>query len=389
MPYDFKYSTLDSSTASEEIRLIIAHCFNVDLEDNSFFNRVGQNQFRVVQLNQKIIGGLALIPLRQWFGGSAVSMTGIASVAVSPEHRRVGAALFLLKNVLKELFDNQISLSALYPSNQALYYKAGYGIAGTTYGWEIDTQNINIDARALPVWSLDTENSRPLYPVYEKQASLENGHIERSSIIWDSIFHTQDHLYGYGLGTPEKPEGYFIYTQHSHSSTQILDVKDWVMLSPAATGRFWTFMSDQNAQISKVRWKGAAIDTLSMYLPTQSAQIRFSDAWMLRILNVKTALEARGYPQGVELDLHLNVKDPLIPDNSGLYILSVTGGKGAVTPGGKGDLQLDISALSPLYTGLFTPSQLEKAGYIQSTRNASLSASIIFSGGSPWMPDYF
>ncbi|MEO1375335.1 MAG: sterol carrier protein domain-containing protein, partial [Cyanobacteria bacterium J06635_10] len=60
-----------------------------------------------------------------------------------------------------------------------------------------------------------------------------------------------------------------------------------------------------------------------------------------------------------------------------------------VTKGGKGELKLDIRGLVPLYTGLFTPQQLQLAGKLDGTDTALSNATEIFTGTSPWMADFF
>ena len=110
---------------------------------------------------------------------------------------------------------------------------------------------------------------------------------------------------------------------------------------------------------------------------------------MLRVIDVVKALEKRGYPASIQTELHLEVEDDLIAENNGKFILSVTNGRGEVTKGGKGELKLDIKGLAPLYTGLFTPQQLQISGKLQATETSLDIATQIFAGSSPWMIDYF
>jgi predicted acetyltransferase len=85
----------------------------------------------------------------------------------------------------------------------------------------------------------------------------------------------------------------------------------------------------------------------------------------------------------------LEVRDELIAENNDRFILSVSNGRGEVNKGGKGELKVDIRGLAPLYTGLFTPHQLQLAGQVDATETALLAATQLFAGVSPWMPDFF
>lgn len=196
-------------------------------------------------------------------------------------------------------------------------------------------------------------------------------------------------FYGYVIGSVEEPQGYIIFSQHSAPDGAILRVRDWVVLTNAAAQTFWSFLNNHRAQIDKIRWRGSVIDHLTFVLPEQTAKIKFTESWMLRIINIEAALSTRGYLSGIETELHLEIKDDLIAENNGKFILSVANGQGNVAKGGRGELKLDIGGLAPLYAGLFTAQQLQLAGKLDATDMVLSTATKIFAGSSPWMADYF
>ncbi len=161
------------------------------------------------------------------------------------------------------------------------------------------------------------------------------------------------------------------------------------MLTPAAIQSFWAFLGGHRSQINTVRYRSALVDALTLILPEQTAKLKSSTRWMLRIVDVQKALEKRGYPQNVEASLHLEVQDDLLESNNSKYILSVAQGRADVAPGGKGEFKLDIRALAPLYTSLFSPLQLQLAGKLEATENAMITATQIFAGATSWMADFF
>ena len=118
-------------------------------------------------------------------------------------------------------------------------------------------------------------------------------------------------------------------------------------------------------------------------------KVRSLKSWMLRVIDAKKALAGRGYPLGVEAELHLAIQDDLLAENHGNFILRVSGGRGEVMRGGKGELQLNVRGLASLYTGLFTPHQLKVSGYLAATEQAVAIATSMFAGSEPWMPDFF
>jgi len=113
------------------------------------------------------------------------------------------------------------------------------------------------------------------------------------------------------------------------------------------------------------------------------------ERWMLRIVDVKAALEQRGYPAQLQAELHLELSDDVIPENTGRFVLTVADGQGAVSPGGSGELKLDIGGLAPLYTGLFNAHQLQMMGLLSGSAAGRAIATQMFAGIPPWTSDFF
>ncbi len=296
-----EYSILTQDSEDiQQLITIIDQCFVGFPSSEAYINLVGVENFRIIRQSRQIMGGLAAIPMSQWFGGERVPMTGIAAVGIAPEYRGGGVAIAMIQHTVRELYDNGVPISVLYPATQRLYRKVGYEQAGIYSAWEIPTQTIQVREQPLPLKALVPINLEAFYPIYDQQARLINGHLDRNTL-----------------------------------------------------------------------------------------KIKYQSRWFLRVIDVVKALEKRGYPLGISVELHLDIRDNLIPENNNKFILSVSNGRGEVSQGGQGDLQLDIRGLAPLYTGLFTPYQLQLAGQLAGTETALLAASQIFASVSPWMPDFF
>ncbi len=386
----FEYSTPSNPEDIQQLGYILDQCFVEPGESENYFNRIGDYNLRVIRRSGQIVGGLAIIPMGQWWGGLLVPMMGIAGVGIAPECRGSGAALALMQDTLKELHSKGVPISVLYPATQRLYRKVGYEQAGTICGWEIPTDSIQIlkqplSVKAVPV---DYEVFRELYL---HQARLNNGNLDRHSSLWIPVISTDkdEKIYAYLIGTVDQPQGYIIFSQKRSEASNYIQVKDWVAVTTAAVQTFWAFLASHRSQIDKVRWKSSAIDSLTLLLLEQTVTPRFVERWLLRVVDVQKALEKRGYPEGIQGELHLEVRDELIAENNGKFILSVANGRGEVTKGGKGELQLDIRGLAPLYTNLFAPSALQVMGQLEGTETAISTATQIFTGSSPWMPDFF
>ena len=200
-------------------------------------------------------------------------------------------------------------------------------------------------------------------------------------------FNRQEKVYTYLLGSTEKPQGYILFSKKRTGNEKILQVRDWVLLTAAAIRRFWSFLADHRSHIDTIQWQGSPINALLLALPEQSAQLETIQSWMLRIVDVKQALEQRGYPSNKQTELHFEIQDDLLPENRGKFILSVANGKGQISRGGKGELKVKIRGLAPLYTGLLTAHQLQLAGLLTAPENILSLTTQLFMGSLPWMPD--
>lgn len=392
MVSEFEYHPLSNSEEEKQLKKIISQCFGSTPADNEYyFKLIGSENFRLLYQSGRVIGGLAIYSMGQWYGNQSVPMKGIAAVSIAPEHRGKGAAYNLMKYALQEFYNLGTPISVLYAATQAPYRKVGYEQGGSYCRWELDTAKINLRERRLSMQRIDTDESAIFERLYTKQARINNGNLARPQAIWNRIIQPpqEQELFIYLIGSSQEPEGYVLFTQNDSSEGLNLDLKDWTILTAAAAISFWTFLADHRSQVRQVQWHGAPIEEKLLFLPEQTAKITSKTYWLLRIIDISVALSQRGYPLGVKAELHLEVKDDLFPANNGKFCLKVARGKGEVHKGGKGEFQLDVRGLASLYTGLLTPTQLQLVGYLQTTKEALEIATLLFSGSEPWLPDFF
>ncbi|MBD2090035.1 GNAT family N-acetyltransferase [Microcoleus sp. FACHB-1515] len=381
----FTYRPLSEAGEDQQVKSLLAQCFNAPRDRESlYFDLMGRDRYRGFWVGDRFAGALALLPMGQWWNHQRVPMTGIASVGIAPEHRGSGVALAMMQQMLLELHQQNVPLTTLYAAAQRLYRRAGYEQAGSVCGWEIETGSIALRHRPLSVRSIALEADL-LMKMQHQQAIVNNGHLDRHPAMWKLLLtETDAPLYAYEFGDGE---GYIVFRQEADQS--LLKIVDWAVLTAAAGQTFWSFLSDHRSQIDKIRWTSAAIDPLSFWLPEQTANPRFVDRWMLRIVDVVSALELRGYPSDISAELHFEVQDDLITANCDRFCLTVSNGRAHVTRGGRGDLKLDIRGLAPLYTNLFCASQLQQMGVLEGDRDTLMQADRIFTAAPPWMPDFF
>src|SRR5690606_35518593 len=133
------------------------------------------------------------------------------------------------------------------------------------------------------------------------------GNLERTPGLWDRLTHHPDKTQYSGLvGPADAPQGFLCYRYEQAGEETVIHVTDMAALTPAAMRRLWTFLADHRSLPTHVRWSGPPTDPL--LVATQECKHTPVELlrWMLRIVDVKGALEARGYDQNIRGEVHLD-----------------------------------------------------------------------------------
>ncbi len=362
-------------------------------EAETWMNVAGLDAFRVLRKGGKPAASLLLVKMGQCFGGRSVSMGGIAGVAVAPEQRGSGAAKKLMEHALAELREEKIALSTLYPATRTLYRSVGYEPAGLSFEYSIPLERITARDHGLEVRPIEETDHEEVERAYRAHALRNDGTLDRGAYIWGRVRKSRGKdTRGFAFGARGKLEGYAYVIEKYGDDDSRYDVRltDAVTLTPAAGRRLLAFLADHRSIGAKLIWRGGTGDPLLQQLPEVGYDTCLpAGSWMTRIVDVKRALEGRGYVPGLETEVHLEVTDPLFAENQGRFVLSVAEGQGKVRRGGKGRLKVGIRGLAPLYTGHLSPAALAGAGLVEGPEAELARASLAFLGRAPFMADYF
>ncbi len=111
------------------------------------------------------------------------------------------------------------------------------------------------------------------------------------------------------------------------------------------------------------------------------------EAWMLRVVDARAALEARGYAQAPPERLALRIADPVLGDQT--LTLEVENGRAVVTKGGDPAARVHIRGLAALYTGHLSPQTCAAAGLLEAGPRTLATLQALFAGPAPWTRDFF
>jgi len=359
---------------------------------------LGDGNFRVVRdAGGAVVAGLAVYPMGQWFGGRSVPSWGVAAVATAPEARGAGAAGAAMRGLVREMHGAGVALSSLYPATVPLYRKSGYEHAGGRYEVEVRLDTLGVLPGPMPVRRLDPdspEDAARVKALHVAHASARPGSLERGEGLWRRIRErAPGPVRGYLIGPDRDPRGYVflasVPTRAPSWADSDLVVRDWAALDAEAGRRLWALIGSHAAQVERARLGCAPYEPLLSLLPEQHYTLRLGCHWMLRVVDVPAALEARGYPASVRGELVIEVDDDLLDANRGPWTLRVEGGRGTVSRGGSGGIALGVRALAPLYTGFHDAHALRALGWLSGDDAQVGTARALFSGLLPSMTDAF
>ena len=280
----------------------------------------------------RLLGTARYLDIRQWWGGRAMPMAGVAGVKTAPEARGRGVATALLTELLSLLPERGYPISALYPSTPGVYRSLGWEFGGGFYrteiagpalaallppdsgtsGGEVRLRRAGPDdaAEAFAVMSAVFAASRDCGPSTFGVDDL------RRDLGDDEVFSylTDDGFLSYGFDGGSRAIEVSYFAAGSAATAKAL----WGILGShsTVTKTVSAFVSPHNP----IGWLTRGLDV----------ELRLHQRWMLRVLDPVAAIAGRGFPAAVTTSVNLRLTDAALPGNSGDYRLTVADGTGSL-----------------------------------------------------------
>ncbi|HMN41585.1 MAG TPA: GNAT family N-acetyltransferase [Phycisphaerales bacterium] len=378
---------------------LMHHAFASTPEVETQWLRPNFEHFRVVRDRE---GGapsscLLRVPMGQYFGGRAVSMLGIAGVAVAPEARGKGSARWMMARAMEEAREDGFALSTLYASTQGLYRQVGYEQGGYRCATRVLPYRIDVRAREPMVRHLSEADEPAVRACYDAFAPRFAGALARGEYCWKRTRQFRDKSYhGFGIDGPGGTlEGYVFLVQSRAGALGDgieVEVSDLVFSTARAGRRLLGFLADFSTTTKEIALTGAPMNHALSLLTSHHDTISHREVWMLRITDIARALTERGYPRAVSAAVRLDVHDPVVRANDGSWTLSVEHGRAEVKreATARPAITATINGLAAVYSGMYTATQAAGLGWVEGDRGAlKAGGAVVGGGGVPWMGDFF
>jgi predicted acetyltransferase len=335
----------------------------------------------------------------QWFGGRGLATSGIWGVVTEPEHRGLGLASECVWALIDDARHRGDALTTLFPAVLEPYRKAGYELAGTYDELRIALDAIPPLTSDLRVELLDPDrDADAVRAAYTRWARPRNGVVEpgpefwRDRVLdrpWDEAARTVvvragDEIVGFTAFT-RSPDA----TGHLGEGGFGLKCSLFFATNDRALRALLSYARGHRGIGRWLQWGGAPNDPITLLVGVQAVVPVRRYRWMLRILDVPTAFEDRGYP-AIDTEATFAVDDPRYPQNAGPWRVILSGGEAKIEPAERHDRRpIPIGALSSLFTGYLRAADAVVLGIIDADDPAVPAFASMFGGPDPWTPFFF
>jgi predicted acetyltransferase len=324
-------------------------------------------------------------------GGREVGAPGLTDVGVAPSHRRRGILRAMMTWVLDQAVERGEPVAILWASESAIYQRFGYGIGTLQSAFDIERTRIRFIRPVEPIGRMrivDRDEALALIPpVYEAVRRRTPGALSRNEGRWanDLLFDAEWMQRGNGpkfiavLEVDGEVRGYVLYRVlnqwDDRGPNNVVLVLEVIGLDHASERTIWSWVMDLDLAGHVRGQRGPAPHPLLLELTEPRRMgLTVRDALLIRIVDVRAALEGRGY--GAPGSLTFDLTDVDRPVNDGRWRLEVADDGGATLTAAtdEPDLRLDTSDLATVYLGAFRFADLLRSGRVTECRPSAVAA---------------
>ncbi len=288
-----------------------------------------------------------------WFGGRLVPTSGIGGVTVAMEYRGRRLVHPLFTHLYRIARGRGAVISTLYPSSAGIYRRLGYEVITTAERTKVPTAAL---ARLRRPDGVTTRRAveadvPAVRSVYDAWAAGQNGPLSRRGASFPAG--DADLVAAFtGLTVAERDGRMIGYVSWDRGSDfgqpASLTVHDLLATEADGYRALLAALGSFTSIAGQVTLDSSGLDLVQHLLPTSDWQVVETALYMLKIIDVVGAFEARGYPTGLTTEIEFGVVGDPITGTDGRYRLQVSDGRGACVRLGDADAaDTDHPVLTP------------------------------------------
>ena len=307
----------------------------------------------------------------------------VTVVTVHPPYRRRGLLSAMMRHQLERVAERGEPVAVLWASESLIYGRFGYGPAVPRTVLTGTNRRLDFLPGVTVTGSVDEVTREQFLAVaaelHEAMRPRRAGTFRRDEDIWD--FALFDHEFArdgatelrYLLHYDEagRADGFATYRfkeKYDQEPESEVRVKELWAEDAGAHAGLWRYLLDLDLARTFRLWSAAPDEPLRhLVSDARAVKTSLTDALYLRVVDVEAALRARSY--AADLDLVVEVEDPLLPGNSGRWRIVAEGAAGGsvaevTRTDASPDLSMGILELGTIYLGGVRLADLHRAGRV-------------------------
>lgn len=352
-----------------------------------FLESVRSDALVLVAVHKRhVLSGAIGLPMPQLFGDQPVSSLALSGVATHPDVRKRGLSTSVIEALMEAGRSEGVAVSPLWPSTSRFYRRLGWEVAGRSASCRVATRALAGLSGSGEAWRDPGEEVRE---AQRDWARRWNGSLLRPDWWWVAR-HPEpapDATFRYGWFQNFRPTGFLAYRQEVVGrETEIVVSEMWGLTSDAWRGLLGLLGSSET-MFPTVRFAPHVFPhhhDLLWVLPEQDVTSQSGYNWMLRLVDVPAALEARGWAPGAtgRVDLAIDSEEER-------FVLEVDQGRAAVSPGGEGRVRWGRGALAAWYAGGLSARRAARLGLAAGATDDLDVMDALIDARPAFMPDGF
>lgn len=277
--------------------------------------------------NETLLANITVSRFRSKFDGHDILLGGVGGVSTMPQSRRSGMIRSCFEKALQDMYEKNITFSALYPFSTAYYRKFGYENNACVCEWTVPLEALSSENQPGSVEQLlPGDDLSPLLEVYRDFYREYNLAVHREvyddSLKKDNLLEQKRYIYLW-KNEDGKPQGFMICKK---TEGDILDCTTGFALrngflamnTQAYLGMFAFVRNSLSAYYKSIRFAVPEnIHPDSFFLESTGICCRRYWNGMIRIINVEQALRfCRCKGRG---SVCIEVRDEMLPQNRGIW----------------------------------------------------------------------
>ncbi len=350
------------------------------------FDKIKDEYYSILE-NNIHIGNVRAIQFKQNIRGILKPMVGFANFTSAPERRRKGHIRKLIHEIFKDMNNEGIACSNLYPFKDEFYAKFSY-IKAKPIPSLIFNPNLLKQWKKLPegyrIERIKPDQGKEIYKNLQETAILSiHGGVVRNQKRWESIFSLNRGYLIIAYNSKNFPEAIMVCNNKDYGDRLFgediigtIYVSDMYWLTADGRSCLFHYLYLNSDQIIRVHMQ--INPNQSHYYSWLSGftkvKINFNLITMFRIINIENCLQ--DLPLSKSGEIKIQIKDPDCEWNEKIYLLKENEGKLDISnmdpDKAKCNIKMTIMGLSALIYGTLPIEEIKYFGWISGANSEEL-----------------